>query len=822
MGLSWGEQAAKGKNVEVRQVQRDERSGTAMLEAGGGARQSGSASPDEKERGRVLASDFQCAEARWKSSLDRRLQSLKCRGQKATFQDDGSTHIEGINQKGGLWNYTRFKTGILLDSPEREGSEILCDSLHGTGLSVYGGPLWLPSGSEDVHMDYEQGDQGHQGEIKTPDPGLPRRFDHIGPRRASLEVKGGDGLRLFGTSRLGLKPGEMSTESKQDIRIPGLAMEFRVDGDQNDRKESNRDAKDLFALGEASSPTGHSGDTEVSIPNREDQRTSPYVPRCVGVSGEFIQASAEGRTEAWMERQAQGAPRSPERAPGVASTCKPEQLDANCKEREDTGHIDDRRVKLGTWGNPCVARGSIPFCPKVTTSTAGTDFKLSGDEHSSDGLDGVRFPINSSEGSTLEAEIRQYGSGIRSCSKKSRIKPASASTTDSGKSSRDEPSTSPGTYCGKKKRDSGCPVKARIRGRLHDQARSPGGGLQTLWVPTDDRCIRNTMELQSSEVVRPKVPTNGGRVEPKLEGRTGARSPPRITDSSSIEKSGGGGSNGSFPASCLEGSGVVPASRDDGDKETYVAIVKRGIEGGADDGNSGLLPPPRTVYGGPSQTKERRGEEWFRSTMEEYGWGPGEIRNFIASVTETTWKGYCIMFAQFGELYRSTFPEGKCASFEQFGARSTVVVSRLMADKKITFATLTKLRSALSMVSESAFNKRMSSYAPLCRIITAARHTRRVRHINYNIWNPSVVFDYYIRQPDNAHLSFEDLTIKCILLLVITTSCRFAELQTILMKSSEWIPEGVNLSVKLKTSKERTFLLVTRINSNNGIFCPVR
>lgn len=210
------------------------------------------------------------------------------------------------------------------------------------------------------------------------------------------------------------------------------------------------------------------------------------------------------------------------------------------------------------------------------------------------------------------------------------------------------------------------------------------------------------------------------------------------------------------------------------------------------------------------------------TTVESYGWNRGEIHNIRSSITETTWKGYCLALAQFADLYRLIFPEGRCASFEEFGARCTTVISRLMDGKNITFASLTKLRSALSLISESAFNKGMSEYAPLCRLVSTARRTKRSRQINYNIWNPSMVFDYYLKRPDNTELSFKELTIKCILLVVLTSACRFAELASIDMEKTEWINEGVSLSVKLKTHKERTSLLITKIPADKALICPVR
>lgn len=149
------------------------------------------------------------------------------------------------------------------------------------------------------------------------------------------------------------------------------------------------------------------------------------------------------------------------------------------------------------------------------------------------------------------------------------------------------------------------------------------------------------------------------------------------------------------------------------------------------------------------------------------------------------------------------------------------MLSTLRSARNASFDHLTKAKSFLSMPAGLLFPRRLGASVPIGKLVRAAKRTKESRPLQQGIWKSSKVFDYYLRQLDNGDLTFKQLTIKIILLLLLTTGCRPQELSTIDMRKSYVYEDKIELSVFLKTFRSRKFIAVTAQRGEGEKLCPV-
>lgn len=172
-------------------------------------------------------------------------------------------------------------------------------------------------------------------------------------------------------------------------------------------------------------------------------------------------------------------------------------------------------------------------------------------------------------------------------------------------------------------------------------------------------------------------------------------------------------------------------------------------------------------------------------------------------------------------IHNELFGDEWKVDFEMFSRQCFKILERVRERKGGSFHMLARMRSVLSLLSELLYERRLSEYTPLSRLMRASRRTLRIRPRMEDIWDPAMVFNYYRQQPPNEALPLKELTIKGILLLLLMTLCRPYELSTINMQESRRSEKGYELAVNLKTSVQRSIIPVPKQKPEDESICPV-
>lgn len=188
------------------------------------------------------------------------------------------------------------------------------------------------------------------------------------------------------------------------------------------------------------------------------------------------------------------------------------------------------------------------------------------------------------------------------------------------------------------------------------------------------------------------------------------------------------------------------------------------------------------------------------------------------ALAETTWRQYTWAFGTVAPWYDKRYQQLP-KDFDDWGRRVQRVLLDLRNAGKAA-GSLIICNNALSFISRLAFQKRLSERQSSVLMVRSFKRRMKTRPKQEKFWNPEIVLDYYAKGPSNETLDHRELTIKAILLVCIFTVCRPGELASVDMKTSKWSEETVHLSIQLKTSVSRSWLVVRKLESRNIKICP--
>ncbi|KAH7825161.1 uncharacterized protein MONOS_1466 [Monocercomonoides exilis] len=236
--------------------------------------------------------------------------------------------------------------------------------------------------------------------------------------------------------------------------------------------------------------------------------------------------------------------------------------------------------------------------------------------------------------------------------------------------------------------------------------------------------------------------------------------------------------------------------------------------------SSGCNASTGTVHGSKVMVRQR-GEQFNFRTAER-----NNIDNRIAlevkgSVCETTWTVCTYGYALLGKL--TGFPDGiDCPKEWSSWIKGCCLSFISLRDNGISCSVLSQTRSAMSLISKLVFDKDLGEAAIVNSIFRSFARSHIPRTLNRLMWSPNQFFYFYERQPTNEQLTFYELTLKCIVLCMLFSSCRFAELAAISIERSIVTQEAIYLNTKMKTQLQRSFITIAAMRPDQEKICPYR
>lgn len=811
-----------GEDTQKSKIYRYTEGTGAMFGTHSGSRAAGGPDSSGEGQSQGMEPNFCRAEEGSQAPPHRRLPGAQHLYQVGSFSDGGPKDSQGDPRKERLRYHHRLDVSLLSNPFKQKGSTVPCHLPGEQGLHVSRTSLRLQSGTKTLHYDYEKGGQKHSREVEGPNSVVPRRYHYPGPGENGFDGERDRDQQFHRVPGVDNQQGEEPALPLEGLRLPGVAVECIHPRGQNSPGEGSGAPEEMPPVGQESHDMRDGSDEGTRITDRLDECIAFCVHGRFSPPPPPVQTPGQVRKEEGLEEQHETTPWSSGRTPPVDGEDQGKQVGQIGEAGGTPSDNDDRRFGLGNGGSPEGEKQDLSLHAEVAGILQGELVQLPRVSNRAPVPPKVQDHPNGREDLTSQAEVGQRSCCVQSEEEESRSESSPSTPSDSSCDGRDESPYTTGTCRRNSQPHSGCPVQAGMGRRLRYLHRGTSRGLPPDRLPANPGCLRLNMECEMQTMVRPGLECGRGRSQPSLDGGEGAGTPSHTSHIADPEEGRRGESPNSPPPACVEESSLVQESQRACKSEDNLAKCKGNSSRGPADEDDGCEPPTRAIHGRSDLTQQEKGEKWFVNSMSLYGWSDKDVNALTASVTQSTWKGYCSVLAKFGDEYRRLFPQMERVNFEEFAQRCTKVAQDLQSKGKIGYNMTTKLRSVLSLFTEIAFGKKIGDYAPFVRLVKALQRTKRPRRLNYSIWQPSLVFDYYMGKQDNEWLSFHDLTIKAILLIVLTTACRFAELASISMEQSEWIPEGINLSVKLKTKKERDSIFVSRITGEKEKLCPVR
>ncbi|KAH7820304.1 uncharacterized protein MONOS_6278 [Monocercomonoides exilis] len=219
------------------------------------------------------------------------------------------------------------------------------------------------------------------------------------------------------------------------------------------------------------------------------------------------------------------------------------------------------------------------------------------------------------------------------------------------------------------------------------------------------------------------------------------------------------------------------------------------------------ISPTRRLHCGETKLVMEIGEEWWKRGLKRFNVPDLIIFESRNSVASTTWSSYTFGFAHFSlALEEEGYGDFSKEFSDWFQICANIFIK--LRDKGFPYSCFCTTRSAVSLFTRICYGENLGQ-VPLIETLFRSFHRSHIPRKPYtSMWSPSIVFDYFNRMPPNEELSFFDLTVKCIILLIIFTACRFREMERISMNQSVIQEDSIHLFTNLKTSSTPSYITV--------------
>ncbi|KAH7831036.1 uncharacterized protein MONOS_6870 [Monocercomonoides exilis] len=363
------------------------------------------------------------------------------------------------------------------------------------------------------------------------------------------------------------------------------------------------------------------------------------------------------------------------------------------------------------------------------------------------------------------------------------------------------------SHSGRKERDSRLAVKTCNCRRLRDsdskssRSRSSSG--------SRPRCgrISKHKNQEKTDMLWARKPMVHGLSDRRLERRSHLGTSPCAPHNALSEKSTNGKSESGSSSSSLEESSMESIVTRDGDSSSCVEGRKGGPNTRRKAKKDWSISSPKGIHGSVAKLVADEGKIWWKQSMRQCG-VPVRIQGTAKnSVAQTTWRSYCFGFKHFSRAWRRLTLRQFPKKFENW-IKNCVDCFTDLRDRGFSYACLAATRSAISLISKVVYGKEKGGNSLFHVLFRTFSRSQVHRRPCMEMWKPDLAFPHYSQDFPNEKLSFLELTIKSILLIMIFTACRFRELAQLSMTSSIVDSSAVHLQTKLKTTNSSSFISV--------------
>ncbi|KAH7819973.1 putative Transposon Ty3-G Gag-Pol polyprotein [Monocercomonoides exilis] len=325
-------------------------------------------------------------------------------------------------------------------------------------------------------------------------------------------------------------------------------------------------------------------------------------------------------------------------------------------------------------------------------------------------------------------------------------------------------------------------VQVRGRRRLYDKESMSEGSGDGSRSDSRERRFRKRRKQEEGDMVWSRKSVRSRWSHRRLDKEHNAHSPSDSVDSSESQESKSRESESNHSSSIMEESDMEQLTGRDDVSILRLEEFESGFNPGSRPEENGCSTASRGIHGSNNQLVREVGEEWWWRSLRICGVPDRIISVTKESIAKSTWTTYTFGFAHFSREWE----ELKLGPFPKYFDEWSMDCANCL----------------LSMRDKGGKYSCLKSYTKM--------------------WSPDIVLSYYENYGLNEYLSFFNLTVKCILLVMLFTSCRFHELEQISMANSIFENDAIYLSTRLKTSRSREYITVPCLEDVHKRICPAR
>ncbi|KAH7821154.1 uncharacterized protein MONOS_6360 [Monocercomonoides exilis] len=648
-----------------------------------------------------------------------------------------------------------------------------------------------------------------------------RRYPTASREQGSTHASNSRNSRVASTARDDHQQGEKRDSSQEGLQLPRMDMGYKQYDCIIGATATQGAEEGLYKMDEEIEKVKDCQDKRSGLVYRAAKRHSLCVQGRLNVHGRIFQNPQQASSKRWMGQFLSSKLQYKEGNGGLDKKAEcpifqtPNGILSSRRSPYDRRFAPRLRSHTISW------RRNISFFQSIFNERSTPNLKLQGTPGCFIGTQQIFLIDSEKSREQISSQIGQH----MCCLQRQQMEclPESPSTPQENTivMSSNEPHSHSVTHPRGEEYGSRRIVKVGNRRRLLDPDSSSSTSRDSSWSSNRDRRFRKRHKQKEGDLVWARKQASTGRPSSKLGKRNSSHSSPYSTDSSMSSESRIGKSESDLSSSGLEESDLEQPSFETDDSLLHLEMLSRRPFPRTGNVEVGSRTSSRGVYGCKDRMVARVGERWWSEGLRACG-VPDKIRKITEeSISKVTWNQYINCFAHFHIEWKSNQLGEIPGCFDEWIKKCAVCFLSLK-DRGTPYSSLCAMRSAISLFSRTVYGREIGDIPLIHTIFRSFSFSQSHKKPYTSMWSPDIITGFYSRELNNEQLPFLDLTVKCILLIMLFSACRFCELARISMSESIWETEAIHLSTRLKTSRSREFITVPFLQEEHIRICPAR
>ncbi|KAH7830586.1 uncharacterized protein MONOS_705 [Monocercomonoides exilis] len=750
-----------------------------------------------------------------------RLPCTQFRTERYSFQNGRPSHCGETDPKGRFRNLTRSISGLFPDPSSQGLHPIPSLQVRREILRVQRHALRIQRRTENFHESYEKSFARNPKKMEGQVHFLLGRCPIAGSRSSQAEDSNSRNCRVVSTIGLNHQQGEERVLPQEELQLSRMDVEYEPDGCLNGTTETQGTEERVYQMDEEGEEEQLCKDERLRFIHRSAQRRTVRVQRRLFIHEQNVPFTEQAGQERWLGRSVFLEQQHKKTIGLLDSKAQGELHQRTGGLLEARRHINDRCFPLGLRSNLGSWRREISLSQTVQQHHKAPNIQFQGAPCSFIGSQQF-FITNHSQPCVQDpSPFRQHQCSVQHQQVGCGTQPPAVIEKDQGHMSVDEIDDDSNPHSRGEKHNCRRIVQVGGRRRLYDKESTSEGSGEGSRSDSRDRRFRKRRKQEEGDMVWSRKSVRSRWSHGRLDKEHNAHSPSNSVDSSESQESKSRESESNHPSSGMEESDMEQLTGRDDVSILRLEELESGFNPGSRPEENGCSTASRGIHGSNNQLVREVGEEWWWKSLRICGVPDRIISVTKESIAKSTWNQYTFGFAHFSreweELKLGPFPK----YFDEWSMDCANCLLS-MRDKGGKYSCLCATRSAISLFSKTVYGKDLSKVSLISTIFRSFSFSQTHRKPYTKMWSPDIVLSYYENYGLNEYLSFFDLTVKCILLVMLFTSCRFHELEQISMANSIFENDAIYLSTRLKTSRSREYITVPCLEEVHKRICPAR